>query len=472
MAKLPQDYDSVMARKNEVMNAALSIDYSQFESGSMAFDYEKMMRETGYSLEEMQDIQYSVNVGNTPILELKNLTALARACAPEGKGARIFIKDEASNPSGSFKARRAANAVYHAKKLGYKGVIAATSGNYGAAVASQAAIAGLKCIIVQECYDSKGVGQPEIVEKARKCEALGAEVVQLTVGPELFYKFILLLEETGYFNASLYTPFGIAGVETLGYEISMQFREKYGKDPDVVVCTNAGGGNLTGTARGLQKAGALDTKVIGASIDLTGLHMASDEAFNLKSCTTGHTGFGVPYAVDPDHSDVPRSAARPLRYMDRYVTITQGDVFYITECLATLEGLEKGPAGNTSLAAAFALAQELDRDQMIVVQETEYTGAGKHVQPQLSFAKDNGIEVRLGDPADEVPGKSVIIPSHPSLIKVKDMDLDRQKKSLIRGNLRKYGTDLTEEDYQYLCEETRKDMDWVKAAVEELKKEI
>lgn len=469
MAKLPQDYDSVMSRTQEVMKAALGIDYSQFESGSMAFDYEKMMRETGYSLEEMQNIQYSVNVGNTPILELKNLTALARACAPDGKGARIFIKDEAANPSGSFKARRAANAVYHAKKLGYKGVIAATSGNYGAAVASQAAIAGLKCIIVQECYDSKGVGQPEIIEKARKCEALGAEVVQLTVGPELFYKFILLLEETGYFNASLYTPFGIAGVETLGYEIAMQFREKLGKDPDVVVCTNAGGGNLTGTARGLIKAGAKDTKVIGASIDLSGLHMASDKAFNLKSCTTGHTGFGVPYAVDPDHSDVPRSAARPLRYMDRYVTITQGDVFYITECLATLEGLEKGPAGNTSLAAAFALSQELPQDQTIVVQETEYTGAGKHVQPQLSFARENGIEVRFGDPKDEVPGKSVIIPEHPSLIKAKDMDLDRQKRSLIKGNLRKYTMNPTEEDYKYLAEETKKDIEWVKKAVEEVK---
>ena len=469
MAKLPQEYDRVMARKQEVMKAAIGIDYSRFESGSMAFDYERMMRETGYSLEEMQKIQRSVNVGNTPILELKNLTALARACAPEGKGARIFIKDEAANPSGSFKARRAANAVYHAKKLGYKGVIAATSGNYGAAVASQAAIAGLECIIVQECYDSKGVGQPEIIEKARKCEALGAEVVQLTVGPELFYKFILLLEETGYFNASLYTPFGIAGVETLGYEISMQFREKYGKDPDAVVCTNAGGGNLTGTARGLIKAGAVDTTVIGASIDLSGLHMASDKAFNLKSCTTGHTGFGVPYAVDPDHSDVPRSAARPLRYMDRYVTITQGDVFYITECLATLEGLEKGPAGNTSLAAAFSIAQEMPRDTMIVVQETEYTGAGKHVQPQLSFARENGIEVRLGDPRDEVPGKSVIIPEHPSLIKAKDMDLDRQKRSLIRGNLRKYTMNPTEEDYKFLAEETKKDVEWVKLAVAEIK---
>lgn len=469
MAKA-NDYASVMGRKAEIMLKSVGIDYSDFESGSIAFDYEKMMRETGYTLEEMQEIQYGVSVGNTPILELKNLTALARTCAPEGKGARIFIKDEASNPSGSFKARRAANAVYHAKKLGYKGVISATSGNYGAAVASQAAIAGLKCIIVQECYDSKGVGQPEIVEKARKCEALGAEVVQLTVGPELFYKFLLLLEETGYFNASLYTPFGIAGVETLGYEISMQFREKYGKDPDVVVCTNAGGGNLTGTARGLIKAGAENTKVIGASVNLSGLHMASDEAFNRKSFTTGHTGFGVPFSSWPDRSDVPRSAARPLRYMDRYVTITQGSVFYITECLATLEGLEKGPAGNTALAAAFALAQELDQDQLIVVQETEYTGAGKHVQPQLSFAKDNGIDVSFGDPKEEVPGKNIILPSHPSLIKATDVDLDRMRKSLIKTALKTYDvSEPTAEDITFLAEETRTDEAYVKAVLESLK---
>ena len=467
MAKLPQDYDSVMARKNEVMNKALSIDYSVFESGGMAFDYERMMRETGYSLEEMQEIQYSVGVGNTPIIELRNLTALARACAPEGKGARIFIKDEACNPSGSFKARRAANAVYHAKRLGYKGVIAATSGNYGAAVASQAAIAGLECIIVQECYDSKGVGQPEIVEKARKCEALGAEVVQLTVGPELFYKFILLLEETGYFNASLYTPFGIAGVETLGYEVSMQFREKYGKDPDVIVCTNAGGGNLTGTARGLQKAGAA-TQVVGASIDLTGLHMASDDAFNKKSCTTGHTGFGVPYAVDPDHSDVPRSAARPLRYMDRYVTTTQGEVMYMTEMLANLEGIERGPAGNTALAAAFVLAQELPEDAILVVTETEYTGAGKHIQPQLDFARENGIEIVFGDPKDDVPGKNIVLPADPGLFKVKEMDLDKMRKSLIKRSVPRAAGKLTAADIAFLVEDTRSDEAFVKAALDEL----
>ena len=54
------DYNSVMARKAEIMLKSVGIDYSKFESGSIAFDYEKMMRETGYSLEEMQKIQYSV----------------------------------------------------------------------------------------------------------------------------------------------------------------------------------------------------------------------------------------------------------------------------------------------------------------------------------------------------------------------------------------------------------------------------
>ena len=59
--------------------------------------------------------------------------------------------------------------------------------------------------------------------------------------------------------------------------------------------------------------------------------MASDTDFNRKSFTTGHTGFGMPFATWPDRADVPRNAARPLRYMDRFVTVTQGEVFYITE---------------------------------------------------------------------------------------------------------------------------------------------
>lgn len=125
-------------------------------------------------------------------------------------------------------------------------------------------------------------------------------------------------------------------------------------------------------------------------MDLTGLHMASDGDFNRKSFTTGHTGFGVPFATWPDRADVPRNAARPLRYLDRYVTVTQGEVFYVTQALAILEGLERGPAGNTSLAAAIATAREMDEDQIVVVQETNIQEPGN--TPILNLLLPNKME--------------------------------------------------------------------------------
>jgi len=449
-------YEEVMSRKNQIMIKSVGMDFDKYEKGSIAFDYEAMMRDIGYSLSDIMKIQREVGVGNTPLLELRNITALARKVSKTGKAARIFVKDESCNPSGSFKDRRASVSVYDAKERGYKGVASATSGNYGAAVASQAAMKGLKCTIVQECYDSKKVGQPEIIEKGRKCEWLGAEVLQLTVGPELFYTYLETLEETGFYNASLYSAYGIAGVETLGYEIATECRERFGKDPEAVVITHAGGGNVTGTARGLIKAGANNTKVIGASVNLQGLHMASDKAFNRKSFTTGHTGFGIPFMVWPDRSDVPRSAARPLRYLDRYVTLPQGEVFYMTELLAQIEGLERGPAGNTSLAAAFVIAQEMEDDAILVVQETEYTGAGKHIVPQLTFAKENGIKVLRGNPMDEVPGENIILPEDPSYLQIDNKELDDYRKSLIKNTVKLLKEkEIGQVDLDFLCEETK-----------------
>lgn len=458
-------YQDVMNRKQDIMRHALQMDYEAFENPGIGFDYEKMMASSGYTLDDVIRIQKENNIGNTPLIELKRLSSYARKFAEPGYGARIFLKDEAQNLSGSFKARRAAMAIHQAKKLGFKGVIAATSGNYGAAVAALAAREGLKCIIVQECFDSNGVGQPEIIEKARACQAYGADVVQLSVGPELFYQFLMLLEETGYFNASLYSPYGIMGIETLGYEIAQEMMKEEQKYPEVVICTNAGGGNLTGTARGLKKAGALETKIIAASVDLTGLHMASDHDFNLKSFTTGHTGFGIPFTTFPDRSDVPRSAARPLRYMDGYGLVNQGSVFFITEALALLEGMERGPAGNTSLALAFSMATSMKEDEIIVVQETEYTGAGKHMSAQISFAMDQGIDLVMGNPLNEKPGTNLIFPSSAALLKHKDIPLDQLRLSYLK---RYKDVMLFEEDYLYLALELNITQDKVKALMEEL----
>lgn len=198
--------------------------------------------------------------------------------------------------------------------------------------------------------------------------------------------------------------------------------------------------------------------------------MASDLNFNRKSFTTGHTGFGFPFATWPDRADVPRNAARVLRYMNRYVTVSQGEVFYATEMLAQLEGIERGPAGNTSLAAAISIAQEMPDDNIIVVQETEYTGAGKHPTAQLTFAKKQGIEIYRGDPEENIPGRKIVIPEQPNQIKAKEVNLDRIRKSYLKNTLEKNKIkpqDLTEQDINFLAEETSTNINYIKELLKE-----
>lgn len=459
-------YAAVMGRKVEIMRGALGIDYDTYELTPLAFDYDRMMADTGYTIERIAEIQAETKVGRTPLHELCNLTDAVRRISQPGKGARILLKDEAANASGSFKARRASISCYEARTRGYAGVATATSGNYGAAVASQAAMRRLRCIVLQEVFDSHGVGQPEIVEKSRACEAYGAEVQRLSVGPELFYQMLVTLETTGFFNASLYTPFGIRGVETLGAEIGREVQERYGAPPTAVVVTQAGGGNLTGTARGLREVGCETSTVVACSVDLGGLHMASDVDFNRKSFTTGHTGFGVPFATWPDRTDVPRNAARSLRYMDDYQLVTQGEVFYVTELLTKLEGLERGPAGNTSLTAAVALAAQLGEDETVVAQETEYTGAGKHHNRQLSFARERGIEISAGDPAGNVPGQRIVIPDNLTQVQGRAQDLDRLRRSYLKNAAKVLDPAAwTDTDVDYVAAETNSTREWVLANV-------
>jgi cysteine synthase len=464
-----ESYQAIIAQRPEIMRASVGIDYEGYQCGALAFDYERLLADTGYDIDTTRQVQRATAVGDTPLVELCNLTELVRSVAPAGKGARLFVKDEAANPSGSFKDRRASLSVHEAAKRGYAGVVAATSGNYGAAVASQAAKMGLGCIVVQEAFDSQGIAQPEIAEKTRACEAYGAEVIRLSVGPELFYVFLQVLKDTAYFNASLYTPYSILGIETLGYELIRQVRQRTGRFPDVVIATHAGGGNLTGTARGVLKAGATQTQMIAASVDLSGLHMASDHDFNRKSFTTGHTGFSMPFTTWPDRADVPRNAARALRYMDRFVTVSQGEVFYLTQLLAELEGMERGPAGNTSLAAAFAIAQHMDQQQIVVVQETEYTGAGKHPIAQLNLARQLGIQVKRGDPRDNKPGKCIVIPEHPSQLSVTDIDLEHVRRSYLRHAIDSLPADtlLGEVDIDFLVAETRGSRAFVQETIDE-----
>lgn len=136
--------------------------------------------------------------------------------------------------------------------------------------------------------------------------------------------------------------------------------------------------------------------------------------------------------------------------------------------LAQLEGLERGPSGNTALAAAFAIAQTMPQDQVLVVQETEYTGAGKHPTAQLTFARQRGIEIRRGEPRESQPGKSIIIPEHPDQISVQNYALDDLRRSYLRNALRQVkGGEISQIDIDFLQADARASLEMVRQAAAE-----
>jgi len=99
-------------------------------------------------------------------------------------------------------------------------------------------------------------------------------------------------------------------------------------------------------------------------------------------------------------------------------------------------------------------------------------GAGKHLQAQLSFARQNGIEVCIGDPADEVPGKSIVLPQTPDFISAKELDLEKLRKSLIQNCVKPLEVqkrkELTEIDIEYLAVETKTSVDYVRRVLNTL----
>ena len=89
--------------------------------------------------------------------------------------------------------------------------------------------------------------------------------------------------------------------------------------------------------------------------------------------------------------------------------------------------------------------------------------------PQLTFAKQNGIEIRRGNPVENIPGKNIVIPWNIGDIQSNDLDIDRLKNNFIKNAVvNNKLKEIDEEDIAYLMEEVNKDRDFVVRRLEEL----
>ena len=147
-----------------------------------------------------------------------------------------WIKDEARNPTGSFKARGMSMAVSAAVALGVRRLVAPSAGNAAGALAAYGAAAGVEVLVAMP-EDTPG---PFVQE----CLHYGAQVelVEGTISDA--GRWLADHRSPGDFDLStLKEPFRVEGKKTMGYELWEQFE---GNLPDVIVYPTGGGTGLIG----------------------------------------------------------------------------------------------------------------------------------------------------------------------------------------------------------------------------------
>ena len=184
---------------------------------------------------ELLPVQDDANVvslgeGFTPLLEAKVL-------AHDLGLRRVWIKDEAQNPTGSFKDRGLCLAVSRAKELGVKKLAIPSAGNAGGSLSAYAARAGIEAHVFM----------PKDTPAANQIEArqYGA---RLTLVDGLINDCGRIIAERkaaeGWFDVStLKEPYRVEGKKTMGYEIAEQLNWKL---PDVIIYPTGGGTGLIG----------------------------------------------------------------------------------------------------------------------------------------------------------------------------------------------------------------------------------
>lgn len=179
----------------------------------------------------------SLGEGLTPLIE-------APALAAQVGVRRLWIKDEAQNPTGSFKARGMSAAVTRARAAGVPGIVVPTAGNAGAALAAYGAAAGVPVRV----YAPATTPRPIL----DTIEAMGAELIRIDghIGDagKLANAFAA---ESGYFAIStLREPYRVEGMKTMGFEIVEQLGWRV---PDVVVYPTGGGEGTVGIWKAINE---------------------------------------------------------------------------------------------------------------------------------------------------------------------------------------------------------------------------
>ena len=304
-------------------------------------------------------------------------------------GAKIYIKREDLNHTGSHKINNVLGQVLMAKKMGKTRVIAETgAGQHGVATATAAALMGMECKIFMGKEDTERQAL-----NVFRMELLGAEVEAVTSGTmtlkdavnATMQEWAGRVEDTHYVLGSVMGPHPFPTIvrdfqKIIGKEIKEQMMEKEGRLPDAVIACVGGGSNAIGAFyefiedKGVRLIGC-EAAGLGADTDKNAATMANGTTgifHGMKSvfCQDEYGQIAPVYSISAglDYPGIgPEHAMLADEGRAQYVPVTDGEAVDAFEYLSRVEGII--PAIESAHAVAYAkkLAPTMGKDQIIVV---------------------------------------------------------------------------------------------------------
>ena len=326
------------------------------------------------------------------------------------KGAKIYLKREDLNHTGSHKINNVLGQALLAKKMGKTRIIAETgAGQHGVAAATAAALMDMECDIY--------MGKEDMDRQALnvyRMELLGAKVHGVSSGTgtlkdavnETMREWTRRMEDTLYVLGSVMGPHPFPMMvrdfqKVIGKEIREQLMEKEGRLPDAVIACVGGGSNAMGAFYefipdekvrliGCEAGGlGIDTEKHAATLSrgTTGIFhgmksvFCQDEYGQIAPVYSISAGLDYP-GIGPEHAHLAKTGRA------EYVPITDREAVEAFEYLSRTEGII--PAIESAHAVAYArkLAPKMGKDQIIVVNLS-----GRGDKDVAAIARYRGVEI-------------------------------------------------------------------------------
>lgn len=326
------------------------------------------------------------------------------------KGAKIYLKREDLNHTGSHKINNVLGQALLAKKMGKTRIIAETgAGQHGVAAATAAALMDMECDIY--------MGKEDMDRQALnvyRMELLGAKVHGVSSGTgtlkdavnETMREWTRRMEDTLYVLGSVMGPHPFPMMvrdfqKVIGKEIREQLMEKEGRLPDAVIACVGGGSNAMGAFYefipdeqvrliGCEAGGlGIDTEKHAATLSrgTTGIFhgmksvFCQDEYGQIAPVYSISAGLDYP-GIGPEHAHLAEIGRA------EYVPVTDREAVEAFEYLSRTEGII--PAIESAHAVAYArkLAPEMEKEKILVVNLS-----GRGDKDVAAIARYRGVEI-------------------------------------------------------------------------------